>query len=122
MPSAALRSCLEPGCPELVERGRCPKHSRAVEQRRGSQRERGYNRSWEKASRQFKNQFPLCGMRPGGRLPVMSRCHEQGLTTAATQTDHVIPHKGNVLLFWDWERNWQSLCATCGARKSQAGL
>lgn len=52
----------------------------------------------------------------------MSRCHEEGRTTAATQTDHVVPHKGDLGLFWDSQGNWQSLCASCGARKSQAGL
>jgi 5-methylcytosine-specific restriction enzyme A len=52
----------------------------------------------------------------------MSRCHELGLVTDATQTDHVIPHRGDARLFWDEENNWQALCAPCGARKSQAGL
>jgi 5-methylcytosine-specific restriction protein A len=40
----------------------------------------------------------------------------------ATQTDHVRPHRGDRALFWDREGNWQSLCRTCGARKTQAGL
>ncbi len=66
--------------------------------------------------------YPLCGMRPGGKVPVMSQCHDEGRTTPATQTDHVIPHKGDHTLFWDSEGNWQALCAACGARKSQAGL
>ena len=61
-------------------------------------------------------------MRPEGLTPVMSRCHAEGRIVAATQTDHVVPHKGNQALFWDSEHNWQSLCAECGARKSQAGL
>ena len=65
--------------------------------------------------------YPLCGMRPGDRAPVMSRCHDEGRATAAVQVDHVEPHRGAELLFWD-ENNWQSLCAECGARKSQAGL
>ncbi|HWE82798.1 MAG TPA: hypothetical protein VG265_14200 [Gaiellaceae bacterium] len=30
-----MRPCLEAGCPALVERGRCPKHSRDQEKRRG---------------------------------------------------------------------------------------
>lgn len=51
----------------------------------------------------------------------MSRCFDLGLVTAATQTDHVEPHRGDMVTFWD-EDNWQSLCAECGARKSQAGL
>jgi len=51
----------------------------------------------------------------------MSQCFDEGRTTAAQQTDHVVPHRGNQRLFWD-EANWQSLCHQCGARKSQAGL
>lgn len=66
--------------------------------------------------------YPLCGMRPRGQPPVMSQCHEQGLATPAKQVDHVVPHKGDPVLFWDEEGNWQSLCASCGSRKSQAGL
>lgn len=42
--------------------------------------------------------------------------------TWATQTDHVVPHKGDQVAFWDREHNWQALCRSCGARKSQAGL
>ena len=61
-------------------------------------------------------------MRPNGEVPVMSQCYREGRTTPATQTDHVIPHRGNQVLFWDALHNWQALCLECGARKSQAGL
>lgn len=44
-------------------------------------------------------------------------CFEQGKTTAATCTDHIIPHKGNDDLFWD-PRNRQSLCQTCNTLKA----
>ena len=124
-----MRLCANPSCrsgprgtPALVASGRCGTCARGVEQRRGTARERGYTRRWEHAARAFRQEFPLCGMRPGGRAPVMSRCHEQGKATAAQQVDHVTPHKGDQSLFWDREGNWQSLCAECGARKSQAGL
>ncbi len=51
----------------------------------------------------------------------MSLCHDEGRITLGYQTDHVVPHRGNQSLFWD-EGNWQTLCASCGARKSRAGL
>ena len=82
---------------------------------------RGYTKRWAKASLAFRVRYPLCGMRPGGQAPVMSQCHDDGRVTAAQQTDHVIPHRGDVGLFWN-EANWQALCHACGARKSQAGL
>lgn len=67
-------------------------------------------------------------MRPNGEPPVMSRCYEDGMVTPAHQVDHVIPHRGDPLLFKDRTKpvtqqpNWQSLCRECGARKSAAGL
>jgi 5-methylcytosine-specific restriction protein A len=84
--------------------------------------QRGYTKAWHKAARSFRARYPLCGMRPNGHPPVMSQCFSDGRITPATQTDHVVPHRGDHVLFWDSLQNWQSLCATCGARKSQAGL
>jgi len=52
----------------------------------------------------------------------MSRCHDEGRITQAFQVDHVVPHRGDQALFWAEEENWQSLCASCGSRKSAAGL
>lgn len=109
-------------CPNRVVSGFCHEHSRQKEQRRGSQRERGYTRAWEIRAKLFKQQYPLCGMRPNGQAPVMSCCHEQGLHTLAYQVDHVVPHRGNQELFWDELGNWQSLCASCGSAKTAEGL
>ena len=92
------------------------------EQRRGSSNQRGYTRRWEARAKRFKDRYPLCGMRPNGQPPVMSRCYEQGRITPAYQVDHVVPHKGNETLFWDEQGNWQSLCASCGSAKSGQGL
>jgi len=35
-----------------------------------------------------------------------------GKTKAAEVTDHIIPHEGDVELFWD-QGNWQPLCKVC---------
>ncbi|WP_456297628.1 HNH endonuclease signature motif containing protein [Kineothrix alysoides] len=35
----------------------------------------------------------------------------------ATVVDHVIPHRGDPILFWD-KRNWQPLCKTCHDKKT----
>jgi 5-methylcytosine-specific restriction protein A len=114
--------CLERGCPVLVKSGRCAAHERHREERRGTAAERGYGSRWQRRARLFKTRYPLCGMRPGDRPAVMSRCYEAGLVTAAYQVDHVEPHRGDEELFWDEENNWQSLCRSCGAAKSRAGL
>jgi 5-methylcytosine-specific restriction protein A len=52
----------------------------------------------------------------------MSRCYDEHRITAAYQVDHVIPHRGDPVLFWDEQHNWQSLCASCGAGKTAKGL
>lgn len=114
--------CPEPGCHALVVRGRCPAHARAVDRDRGSRQSRGYGNRWARRSRLFRARYPLCGMRPDGRPPVMSQCHDERRTTLADVVDHVVPHKGDAALFWDELANWQSLCNACHARKSTAGL
>ena len=105
-----------------MPKGRCPACARQKERYRGSRHERGYTNAWAKRSKAFLLRYPYCGMRPDNQVPVMSRCYDEGRVTLATQTDHVIPHKGNTKLFNDLEANGQALCAACGGRKSQAGL
>lgn len=41
------------------------------------------------------------------------------MQTAATVVDHVIPHKGDLGLFWDLT-NWQPLCKLCHDSVKQA--
>ena len=53
MPYAAKRFCAHPGCPVLVEKGRCPKHEeqhREEQKRYGRQTaaKRGYDARWQK--------------------------------------------------------------------------
>ncbi|HYN08498.1 MAG TPA: hypothetical protein VES67_14030 [Vicinamibacterales bacterium] len=122
MPQACLKYCAWPSCPEKVPSGYCAEHARAKDRERGNFRERGYDARWDRRSRRFLRKYPLCGMRPGGLQPVMSRCFDEERTTAAYQTDHVVPHRGDQRLFDDEQGNWQALCRECGARKSRAGL
>ena len=119
MPEALARACTHLGCAHTMP---CPAHTREREHRRGTSYQRGYGPRWKQASKLFLKRYPLCGMRPNKVAPVMSRCREQGMTTPARQVDHVRPHRGNQQLFWDRVNNWQSLCGSCGSRKSQSGL
>ena len=66
--------------------------------RRGSARERGYGPRWDKASAGFKRAHPLC-----------LGCEAVGRVEATTVTDHVIPHRGDMALFWDAAK-WQPSC------------
>lgn len=105
MPSRARRSCGKPACPQLQP---CPEHARRreLDRHRGSARARGYDRRWEKARVAWLAQHPLC-----------AACARAQLTAAAALVDHVVPHRGDRLLFWDPD-NWQSLCSRCHAAKS----
>lgn len=60
-----------------------------------------YDRSaWKKRRLAQLNAEPFCAF-----------CAAQGRTTAATVADHVIPHRGDLDLFWFGEL--QSLCEPC---------
>jgi 5-methylcytosine-specific restriction protein A len=128
MPIAPMRACATAGCPVRVARGHCPQHARPivarVQQRADDQRtnshQRGYTRRWSQQRTRFLRDHPLCGMRAGGRPPVMSVCAAEGRTTAGTHVDHVVPHRGDRALFDDPE-NWQTLCAACHSRKTASG-
>lgn len=69
---------------------------------------RGYGSRWRRARAAFLAVHPLCVM-----------CAAQGRTSAATVVDHIRPHRGDQVLFWDRE-NWQPLCATCHSSLKQA--
>lgn len=53
---------------------------------------------WDKWSRQYRKKFPLC-----------SFCMKEGRVTAAAVVDHIIPHRGDHKLLFEWS-NLQSLC------------
>lgn len=114
MPDVAKRPCRYPRCPALVPGGGyCSTHkhedrvhTRALDQQRGSRHERGYDSKWVKARAGYLLHHPLC-----------AECERQGRITPATVVDHVVPHKGDVGLFWDVS-NWQPLCAPCHNEKT----
>lgn len=65
---------------------------------RKSARERGYDTRWDKARKWYLRHHPLCRY-----------CTREGKIEAAIVVDHIKPHKGNMVLFWDQD-NWQPLC------------
>lgn len=82
--------------------------SRATRPRDSAHR-RGYDRRWQRTSRQWLAEHPLC-----------VTCLAAGRTTAATCVDHIVPHRGEMELFWR-ETNWQSLCNSCHSAKTLRG-
>ncbi len=72
-----------------------------VDERRGSAHQRGYGDRWRKGRLGYLAKHPLCVAHLAG-----------GKTEAATVVDHIVPHGGDMLLFWD-SANWQALCKFC---------
>lgn len=70
----------------------------AYDARRGSARARGYSAAWDDAAALFKRQHPLC-----------LGCEAIGRVTAAGLVDHVEPHKGDPIKFWN-ANMWQASC------------
>ncbi|ETT45233.1 HNH endonuclease [Paenibacillus sp. FSL R7-269] len=104
-----MKFCRKSGCKALVADGYCEAHSdtaRKFEQQRGSAAERGYDHKWKVARARFLRHNPLC-----------VHCFEAELVVEATVVDHIIPHRGDLTLFWDIQ-NWQALCASCHGFKT----
>jgi 5-methylcytosine-specific restriction protein A len=113
MPTAPQHPCNTPGCGVLTDAGRCPQHrqqtQRAQDQQRGSAHKRGYGARWQKASKAYLRAHPLC------QCP---ECDEgRKRVTLATVVDHIIPHRGDMTLFWN-PSNWQSMSKPCHDSKT----
>lgn len=68
---------------------------------RRSAHERGYVYRWQMARANYLACNPLCRY-----------CEKAGRIVPASVVDHIIPHRGDMRLFWD-EDNWQPLCKKC---------
>jgi 5-methylcytosine-specific restriction enzyme A len=72
-----------------------------LDRQRPSAVRRGYGARWRRARAAYLARRPLC-------VP----CKTAGRLRAATVVDHVVPHRGDPVLFWD-EANWAALCKLC---------
>lgn len=108
MPMKPKVPCRHPGCAALVPSGTkyCDVHKPLHPEEVRSAASRGYGSAWRKARAQFLQAHPLC-----------EECMRQGKYTKATDVDHIIPHRGDLVLFWD-QSNWQALCHSHHSRKS----
>lgn len=116
MPVKSLRPCNKIGCGKLTRDSYCDEHKRDVkkdiDRYRGNANQRGYGYKWQKARAEYLKLNPLC-----------QHClTEDKRVTPALVVDHIIPHKGDMKLFWD-TNNWQPLCKLHHDRKtaSEAG-
>lgn len=65
-----------------------------------------YDHRWRQARAIFLRRNPLC-----------SACAKDGKITAANEVDHIIPHRGDMKLFWD-KSNLAALCKPCHSKKT----
>ena len=103
MPYKSKRPCSQDGCPKLIPSGQlyCEEHKKLHPELIRSAAKRGYNYRWRVESKKYLKEHPLC-----------VKCLADGRATEATVVDHIVPHRGDMTLFWD-RRNWQSLCKHC---------
>ena len=107
MPYKPKRPCRHPDCAKLIDDGKyCGEHLKLHPEYVRSASKRGYGSRWQKASKAYLRENPLC-----------VECLKQRRYVQATVVDHIIPHRGNEELFWN-ESNWQSLCKSCHDRKT----
>lgn len=62
---------------------------------------RGYDSKWQRARAAYLKHHPLC-----------VEHEKRGELVKANVVDHIVPHKGDMKLFWD-SGNWQALCERC---------
>lgn len=113
MPRKPKRPCRHPGCPNLCDSDvYCEEHRKgwSCDALRGGAYVRGYDARWRKARALYLRQHPLC-----------EECRRSGEMTPATVVDHIIPHRGDMALFWN-QQNWQPLCKNCHDKKTGEGL
>lgn len=103
MPNKPLRPCKYPGCPELVASGYCAAHERPRAYDRDPKRQRLYSSSWKKRRLNHLAKHPWC-----------EECLDKCIYTEATDVHHVVPHRGDIKIFWS--SPLQSLCHACHSR------
>jgi 5-methylcytosine-specific restriction protein A len=74
---------------------------------RANANDRGYGYRWRRFREQYLFQNPLC-----------VHCQASGIHTPANEVDHIKPHRGDSVLFWDIE-NLQPLCKSCHSKKTR---
>ena len=77
-----------------------------LDRQRPSATRRGYGPRWRRARAAYLARHPLC-------VP----CREAGRLEPATVVDHIVPHRGDAVLFWN-QANWQGLCKPCHDAKT----
>lgn len=73
-----------------------------------SAHKRGYTQAWRVESKAFLKDHPFCEC---------DECKGEDLLQLATCVDHIIPHRGDEVLFWE-RSNWQAMTSEHHSRKT----
>ena len=107
MPLRIKTRCRAPGCTIAVRGRYCTEHARQAEARRGTPRERGYDRAWVR----------LAALRRQLDHYLCQECLKAERLTESKLVDHIVP----IHVRPEWRlalENTQVLCSTCHKRKS----
>lgn len=113
MARRASKPCSNRSCAGLVRDGVCSScgplrrarcGQREYDKQRGSAARRGYGSRWRKLRNMKLSVNPLC-----------EECLQYGLTTAATEVDHIVAKRQGGKDEWE---NLRSLCKPCHSRKT----
>jgi 5-methylcytosine-specific restriction endonuclease McrA len=118
MPYAAPRPCPAPGCPALTNGGRCEVHRRAkhaaIDARRGSPTQRGYDRAWQQLRQMKLAADPWC--------EIKTHCASLSMTEQlATEVDHIQTIHDHPELRLEWS-NLRSACKRCHSARTMCDL
>jgi len=104
------KACARPGCANVhTNRGSyCDEHQRPTIESRPNAFERGYDRKWRNARARFLRNHPVCEC---------DECRERIDPLPADTVDHIVPHKGDEIVFWD-RTNWRAMNFRCHSRKT----
>lgn len=114
MPTAPLHPCpCSPTCQELLPKGvsRCRPGAVRQERQRYNRETRKwyYTARWAALRTEVLSANPLC-----------DECQGADHMTVATDVDHIVPHRGDPVKFWD-KTNLQGLCHTHHSAKTARG-
>jgi 5-methylcytosine-specific restriction enzyme A len=111
MSIAPLHLCPYPRCRKLVSTGRCAAHARLADHRQNEDVRHLYRTErWIALRREVLREEPFC-----------QPCLEDGFGAVPNRhVDHKVPHRGDLVLFWD-RTNLQGLCHAHHSAKTGRG-
>jgi len=108
MPQSSNKVCAFSNCQKATHNKYCTEHEQTqreswkeYDKARPSASRRGYDVRWQDYREIYLRHNPLCAL-----------CLKGGKHKEASIVDHIMPHRGDMSLFWDAD-NHQSLCVQC---------